>query len=83
MKVLIVNTNAREGSIGKIAFGLYSYLTNNGHEAIVCYRSINEEKIDNSHFIELESRLEFYFAVFMARLTGLESHFSFFSTRNL
>lgn len=83
MKVLIVNTNASSGSIGRISFGLFQYLKSHGHDALVCYRGINEHPVNDEHFIPLVSKHEFNFSVTMARLTGLESHFSYFATRKL
>lgn len=83
MKVLIVNVNAYSGSTGKIVKGLYDYLRLNGHEAKVCYRGIKEDPVDNPDFIPLIKNLEFIPSVLLARLTGLESHFSFLATLKL
>ena len=83
MKVLIINVNAYTGSTGRITYGLYKYLKSNGHEVKVCYRGMKEEPIANIDFIPLVSKLEFRPSVMMARITGLESHFSFFATKKL
>jgi len=83
MKVLIVNTNAKSGSIGKISSGLYEFLTAHGHQAKVCYRGIKEKIVDNDDFIPLIGKSEFQLSVMLARLTGLESHFGILSTRKL
>lgn len=83
MRILIVNVNSHSGSTGKITKGLYDYLKAEGHEVIVCYRGTMEEPIDNSDFIPLISKCEFYFSVAMTRISGLEGHFSFFATRKL
>ncbi len=83
MKVLIVNVNAYSGSTGKITKGLYDYLVRTGHEVKVCYRGIKEKHISNPDFIPIVSRYEFKPSVVLARLTGLESHFSFMATRRL
>jgi len=83
MKVLIVNVNAYTGSTGRITYGLYKYLKSNGHEVKVCYRGIKEKSIENTDFIPLVSKIEFNPSVMMARITGLESHFSFFATQKL
>lgn len=83
MRILVLNVNAYSGSTGKIAYGLYEYLKGNGHAVKVCYRGIKEEKVSNPDFIPLVSKIEFHLSVFLARLTGLESHFSFIATRRL
>lgn len=83
MKVLIVNVNSHIGSTGKITKGLYDYLKAEGHEVKVGYRGVTEEPIDNLDFVQLVSKWEFKPSVVMARLTGLEGHFSFFATRKL
>lgn len=80
MKILVFNVNAYSASTGRIVEGLYKHLSKEGHTVKVCYRGTLEKKIDNSDFIALCSKLGFTIAVFFARLTGLESHFSFRST---
>lgn len=83
MKVLIVNVNGATGSTGNIVNGLYHYLESRGHQTLVCYRGVGEEKIDNPNFIELSSSLQLQASVLLARMTGLESHFSPIATRKL
>lgn len=83
MKVLIINVNSHLGSTGKITKGLYDYLKAEGHKVIVAYRGVLEDSIDNQDFIKLISKIEFKFSVLMARLTGLEGHFSFYATWKL
>lgn len=82
MKILIVNVNATQGSTGKITNGLLYYLIKNGHDAIVCCRGVDEQNHQNGEFA-LCSKVEFFISVFLARLTGLEGHFSFLATRKL
>lgn len=83
MKVLIINVAAYSGSTGKITSGLYNYLKTQGHLVKVCYRGIKEERADDPDFVPLANRAGFYLSVILARLTGLEGHFSFSSTRKL
>lgn len=83
MKILILNVNSHTGSTGKITKGLYDYLKQNGHDVKVGYRGINEEILDNDDFIPLVSKWEFDISVILARITGLQGHFSYFTTRKL
>ena len=82
MKVLIINVSSNQGSTGKITSGLQQYLLEKGHDVIVCCRGVVEQNFQKG-VVTLCSKLEFYISVFLARLTGLESHFSYFATWKL
>lgn len=82
MKVLIVNSVAEAGSTGKIAKTLYDQLLQKGHESILCYG--RGEKFKNRKgFVRISTRAELYLHVVLARITGYQGRFSFFSTRKL
>lgn len=83
MKVLIINVNSHTGSTGKITKGLYDYLKTEGHEVKVGYRGVLESQLEKDDFIPLISKWEFGLSVALARITGLEGHFSFFATLKL
>lgn len=82
MKALIVNSVCKEGSTGKIAYGLHKYLKSKGHTSIVCYGR-GKAYYDESGLIKLESYAEVVFHAFMARLTGLQGYFSNRATKRL
>ena len=83
MRILIVNVNGRSGSTGAIVNGLYANLKYQGHDVKVCYRGALEPVVDNEDYYALCGKLSFSISVFLSRLTGLESHFSFFATKKL
>ncbi len=76
MRVLIINSWSHEGSTGKIANGLYSYLTSKGHQVRFCFRGTRENKIDNSDFVPLNRDIDQNIAVLGTRLTGYEGIFN-------
>ena len=80
MKAVIVNSVLKEGSTGKIAYGLYQHLKTNGHECLVCY---GRGKIypNEPDLIRLSSRFAIYLHAALARVTGLQGFFSHSATR--
>ena len=81
MKVLLINVTCRSGSTGKIAYDLYSYLRENGHEASVCYG--RGAALDEPYILKISSAFEVYFHAFLTRTTGLTSCYSHFATKKL
>lgn len=80
MRILVFNVNAYSASTGKIVGGLYKHLKAQGHSVKVCYRGTLEKRMESPDYIALCDKVTFPISVFLARLTGLEGHFSFIST---
>lgn len=81
MKVLLIDVNCKGSSTGKIVYDLYTSLRSDGHDVGVCYgrgNIVNEENIFKFG-LDWETKLH----GFLARLTGLNGYFSYFSTKRL
>lgn len=82
MKALVINTVCKTGSTGSLAYGLYKYLIENKHEALVCYgrgEIFSQEK----ELLKIDSDLEVNIHVLLTRLTGLQGYFSNRATKKL
>lgn len=80
MRVIIVNVNSHIGSTGKISYGLYQYLKQKGNDVKLCCRGVKEPSIQDDNIIELNSKWELYYSIFMSRLTGYEGIHNRFAT---
>ena len=81
MKILIVDVNCNYSSTGKIAYYKFNRLKELGHEVKLCYgRGLKSNEVD---IHKISSNIEVLFHAFMARITGLNGYFSFFSTKKL
>ncbi len=81
MRVLLIDVNCKKGSTGKIVYDLYKRLKDDGHEAAICYGRGEIVKEENIFKFGLD--LETNIHAGLARLTGLNGCFSFFSTKRL
>ncbi|MDT4763372.1 glycosyltransferase [Sphaerochaeta sp. PS] len=81
MKVLLIDVNYKYSSTGKIVHDLYQSLTQDGHEAAVCYG--RGPKITEHNVFKFGLDIETYFHALMTRITGWTGYFSFFSTKRL
>lgn len=81
MRVLFIDVNCKNSSTGKIVYDLCQQLRIDGHEAIVCYG--RGEVIDEPGIYKIGYDWETYLHALLARLTGLNGYFSFFSTQKL
>ncbi len=81
MKVLLIDVNCKGSSTGKIVYDLYRRLMQEGHEAAVCYGRGKVVREENIYKFGLE--WETYIHAGLARVTGLNGCFSWFSTRRL
>lgn len=81
MKILIVNVNSHIESTGKIVYGLYQYLKARGDDAIICYRGVKEEKLDDPNIIQLGTKVECFVSFFLSKLFGYEGIFNPFATK--
>ena len=70
-----------KGSTGKITYDLHSVITENGHEASICYG--RGDKIVESNIFKFGIDIETYVHAFLTRLTGLTGMFSPLSTYRL
>ena len=81
MKILLIDVNCKNSSTGKIVYDLYTNIKENGHQAAVCYG--RGEKIEEPNVFKFGLDWETYLHAALARITGLNGYFSFFSTRRL
>lgn len=82
MKIAIINTTFQQGSIGKIVNHFYHNAKNDGHEVKLFYGR-DHAKTQDTDIINFAKKCEIYLHAILARLTGLEGSFSFFSTKRL
>jgi len=75
LKIIIINTVVKEGSTGKIAYGLYNHLIGSGHDCKVCYGR-GEIYPDEPDLIRIDSKHEVYIHAGLARVTGLQGYYS-------
>lgn len=75
MKILIINTYCKKGSIGKIAYGLFSRLQKIGHECILLYGG-DEQYTDEPNLKNITSALEIQWHNKMSYITGLQGIYS-------
>ena len=79
MKAVVINSVTKEKSTGKIAYGLFSYLRNKGHETYMAYgqgKVFNEEGL-----IYIGSTIGSKIHNLASKLLGLPGCFSCFTTR--
>lgn len=81
MRALIVNTFAKDKSTGKIAYGLFSYLKEKGHDVFLAYGQGNVYNEDG--LIYIGSRFESKLHIALSRLTGKPGCYSSNATRQL
>lgn len=81
MKVLLIDVNCKHSSTGKITYDIYSFLNQNGDNAVVCYG--RGPVIEETNIFKFGLDWETYLHAALARLTGLNGCYSFFSTRRL
>ncbi len=81
MKVLLIDVNCKYSSTGKIVYDLYQRLRQDGHEAAICYG--RGKLIEEENIFKFGLDWETFLHAGLARLTGLNGYFSWFSTRRL
>lgn len=81
MKIAIINTTAKTGSIGKIAYGQYERLRKDGHAVRLYYGRCDSIRSDCVQRIDTDAEIAFH--VFLARLTGLHGYYSSSATKRL
>lgn len=81
MRVLLIDVNCKYSSTGKIVYDLYNKLREEGHEAAIAYG--RGEKICEENIYKFGIDVETYMHAVLARITGYNGFFSFFSTRRL
>lgn len=81
MKILLIDVNCKYSSTGKIVYDLFQRLKEDGHEATICYgrgELIREEGI-YKFGLDWETNIH----AGLARITGLNGYYSYFSTQRL
>lgn len=81
MKVLFINSVCKYGSTGEIAYNLYNYVNMQGEEAAVFYG--RGEVIKEKNIFKFGLDWETYLHALLARITGYNGCFSYFSTKKL
>lgn len=81
MKILLIDVNCQNSSTGKIVYDLYQGLEHYGYKTAVCYGrgSIVKKPLIYKFGLDWETFLH----AGLARLTGLNGCFSYFSTKRL
>lgn len=81
MKVLLIDVNCKNSSTGKIVFDLYQKLNNDGHEAAICYG--RGDIVEGKNIFKFGLDWETNVHAGLARITGFNGYFSYFSTKRL
>ena len=81
MKVLLIDVNCKNSSTGKIVYDLHHKLREDGHQAAICYG--RGEKIYEPEIYKFGLDWETLLHALLARTTGLNGCFSYFSTKRL
>lgn len=81
MRILLIDVNYGVGSTGKIVKDLKIELENQRHEVLACYG--RGKKIKEKNVMKFGLDWETYLHVLLARVTGLNGYFSYFSTKRL
>lgn len=74
MKVIIINTFCKIASIGKIAYGFYEYLVQEGHQCVFLHGG--EEHYDDPNLINITSKFEIQCHNKLSYITGMQGKFS-------
>lgn len=82
MKFILLNSVVENRSTGQIMGELYAFLKEKGHQVKFCYGRGNQDT-DNSDFIKIDSKIEVYLHVFLARITGLQGYYSNKATKKV
>lgn len=80
-RILLIDVNCKYSSTGSIVYDLYTYMKKYGRNASVCYG--RGKKIKESNIIKFGYDWETNLHALLARITGYNGCFSFFSTRRL
>lgn len=81
MRVLLIDVNCKHSSTGQIVYDLFRRLNENGHDAVVCYG--RGELIKETGIYKFGMDWETRIHAALARITGLNGYYSFFSTLRL
>lgn len=81
MKVLLIDVNCKSSSTGQMVYNLYSYLSEKGYEAAVCYG--RGDRVYEKNIYKFGLDWETYLHALLTRITGYTGCFSFFSTKRL
>ena len=81
MRVLLIDVNCKNSSTGKIVYDLYTYLNDHGNIATVCYG--RGPKLHEKNIYKFGIDIETYLHAFLARITGYNGCFSYYSTKRL
>lgn len=81
MRILLIDVNCKNSSTGKIVYDLYNKLTEKGDEVAVCYG--RGPSIDKKNIYKFGLDWETNLHAALARITGINGCFSYFSTRRV
>lgn len=83
MKILIINVNSHEGSVGKIAHGLLNFLTNRGDQALLACNGPRESDTSDPRIIKLNNKVSFFTSAILTKFIGYEGIYNKFATDKL
>ena len=83
MKILIINVNSHEGSVGKIAHGLLNFLTENGDQAFLACSGPRESDTTDPRIIKLNTNFSFFTSAILTKLIGYEGMYNRYATNKL
>ncbi len=84
MNIAIINTLAKSGSTGKIAYGLYKYLKQQGHHAYIFYGRHDELVSEKEKDIfRVGTDFELYLHGVLSRITGMQGIYSKTATQRM
>lgn len=81
MRVLLIDVNCKYSSTGKIVYDLFQKLQEDGHEVAICYG--RGQLIKESGIYKFGLDWETSLHAGLARVTGMNGYYSYFSTRRL
>ena len=80
-RILLIDVNCKYSSTGKIVYDLYSKIREDGREAAICYG--RGPLVEGENIYKFGIDWETYLHAALARISGYNGYFSYFSTRRL
>ena len=82
MKYLIINSTRKHESTGQITDDMYKFIKLRGDSVLYCFGR-DDDKTSDPNIIRIDTNLEIYSHVILARITGLQGYFSNRATSKL
>lgn len=81
MNILLINSVCKKGSTGTMIYGLFNFLSKNNHNPYLCYG--RGEIIAEKNIYRIDSKLEVYIHVLLARIFGKQGFYSNRATKKV